>query len=256
MGVINTTWDSFSGDGIGGDPFKAISRATDMASAGADLLDVGGASTRPGSNLPTEAEEAELVLPVIQSLVEAVDLPVSVDTTRATIADQAFAAGATMLNDITGLRADPDMAEVVANYGAAVVLMHNQRGREHYSVVGDIRAGLETSLKIALRAGIAPEKVLLDPGFGFGWEPEQNLEMLRHLEEFAAMNFPILLGTSRKSTIGAVVDKDVRQRMFGTAATVALAIGSGVDVVRVHDVAEMRDVVLMSDAIARGFNNL
>jgi dihydropteroate synthase len=256
MGVINTTWDSFSDDGIGGDPFTAISRAADMMAAGADILDVGGASTRPGADVPSENEEAELVLPVIEAISEVVSLPVSVDTSRASIADRALSAGASMVNDVTGLRSDPDMAEVIARHGAAVVVMHNQRGREHYGVLEDIRVGLKTSVKIAIRAGIDPGKIIVDPGFGFGWEVEQNIEILRRLSQLAELDLPILVGTSRKSTIGTVLNRDVHERVFGTAATVALAIGSGADVVRVHDVAEMRDVVHMSDAIARGFNNL
>jgi dihydropteroate synthase len=251
MAIINASPDSFSGDGIGADPERAAVLARRFEAEGADIIDVGGESTRPGAEeLSPEAEEAR-VLPILAAVREATTLPVFIDTYHSRVAVAAFDAGADALNDVHGLRADPAMAEVAARAGA-VVLMHNQRGRPLHDVVGDIRCGWAESLRLATEAGLDAANVILDPGFGFGWKPEQNLEMLRRLPELWDLELPLLVGASRKSTIGTVLGLPVGERLEGTAATVALAIGAGADIVRVHDVREMARVARMADAVVRG----
>jgi len=250
MGIVNLSPDSFSGDGVGG-LREAVARAERLAVEGADIIDVGGMSTRPGFEELTVEEERERVVPAIEAIVRAVELPVSVDSYRAAVVAAALAAGAHIVNDIDGFRGDAAMAPLVARWGVPAVVMHNQRGREFLDTVGDIRAGFEASLSIARQAGVREEQIILDPGFGFGWAVEHNLEMLRRLFELRAFGRPLLVGTSRKSTIGAVLDSPPEGRLWGTAATVAVSIANGADIVRVHDVAEMRQVARMTDAIVR-----
>lgn len=251
MGIINVTPDSFSGDGLAMHAAAAALLAQRFESEGADIIDVGAESSRPGADpLPAEVE-LERLLPALEAVRAATKLPVSVDTYHAAVAEQALAAGADAINDISGLHGDSAMAPLLAKSGAALIAMHNQRGKPFHDVVGDVLAGFESTLAIAAAAGIDTGKVILDPGFGFGWTPEQNLEMLRRLPELGAPGLPLLVGTSRKSTIGFVLDRPVHERTMGTAATVALAIAGGADIVRVHDVAEMRDVVRVSDAVVR-----
>ncbi len=252
VGVVNLSSDSFSGDGLTSAD-AAVEQARSMVVQGADIIDVGGESTRPGFQPVLAAAEQRLVVPVIARLVEDLEVPISVDTTKREVAQAALAAGASIVNDVNGLRGDPGVATAVAEHGAVVVAMHNQRDRPHHDVIGDIRTGLRESLAIAESAGIARSRVIVDPGFGFGWRVEQNLEMLRWLGELTDLGRPILVGTSRKSTIGHVLDLPVEERLGGTAATVALAIAHGADLVRVHDVQEMVRVARMSDAIVRGW---
>ena len=263
MGVINVSPESFARDGLA-DVEAAVARGRCLAEEGADILDVGGQSTRPLPIRTTESgfdevapdEEVRRVVPVIDRLVRELDVPISVDTYKAPVARAALQAGAHLLNDICGFRCEPGLAEIAAEFGVPVVTMHNQRGRacEHGDVIAEIRAGFESSIAIARRAGLPRERLIVDPGFGFGWTPEQNLEILRRLAELRALGLPVLIGTSRKSTIGAVLDgAPVEERLFGTAATVALAIAAGVDIVRVHDVAEMRQVARLADAVVRGW---
>ncbi len=191
---------------------------------------------------------------MVERLAREVDAPVGVDTYRAPVARAALEAGAHLLNDIWGFRQDPGIAGLAVEFGVPAVVMHNQRGRRFRDVIGDIRAGLEASVAIACEAGLPRERLIVDPGFGFGWTEEQNLEMLRRLSELRELGLPLLVGTSRKSTIGAVLGGvPASERLYGTAATVALAIASGADIVRVHDVREMRDVTRMADAIVRGW---
>ena len=251
MGIINVTPDSFSGDGLGTDPQAAAAQAKAMEAAGADILDVGGESSRPGAPELDPAEEARRVVPCIEAVREATALPISVDTYHASVAEAALCAGADAVNDIWGLRFDGGMAEVVARYGAGLIAMHNQRGRRFTDVVQDISAGFEATLALCDGAGIPRERVVLDPGFGFGWTPEQNLEMVRRLPELWRFRLPLLVGTSRKSTLGLVLEATVDERFEGTAATVALSIAGGADLVRVHEVAEMARVARMSDAVVR-----
>ncbi|MGE5597209.1 MAG: dihydropteroate synthase [Hyphomicrobiales bacterium] len=251
MAIVNVTPDSFSGDGVDGDVGAAAELARRFEAEGADLIDIGGESSRPGAEELDPAEELARILPAIEAVRAATALPISVDTYHASVAEAALERGATIVNDIWGLRRDPRMAAVVARYGAALVAMHNQRGRAHHDVIGDIRAGFEATLELAAAAGIDRGKIIADPGFGFGWKPEQNLEMLRRLRELWDLELPLLVGTSRKSTLGLVLDAEVHDRLEGTAATVALAIAGGADIVRVHDVRQMRRVARMSDAIVR-----
>lgn len=251
MGIINTTADSFSGDGIDADADEAVKIAEAHVRAGADLIDVGGESTRPGADRVEARRQLTTVVPAVRAITDALPTPVSVDTSLASVADAALVAGAAMINDTRGLLDDPELAAVVAAHGCGVVLMHNQRGRPHTDVVDDVKAGFDEGLTVAADAGIDPGRIVLDPGFGFGWSAEQNLELLRRLPELWGYAMPLLVGTSRKSTIGAVLGSDVDHRRFGTAATVAHAISAGVDIARVHDVAEMVDVARMTDAIVR-----
>jgi len=250
MGIINVSPESFAGDGIERVD-DAVRQAEGFVAEGADILDVGGQSTRPGFDEISVEEEVRRVIPVIERIAERVDLPVSIDAYRREVAEAALDAGACMLNDIWGFRHDPGLAVLAARRGVPTVVMHNQRGREFEDVIGDIRRGLNESIKIAERSGMPRDHLIVDPGFGFGWTVEQNLEMLRRLAELRSLGLPILVGTSRKSTIGAVLDKPVEDRLFGTAATVAVSIASGAAIVRVHDVAEMAQVARMTDAIVR-----
>jgi dihydropteroate synthase len=251
MAIINVTPDSFSGDGVDEDVHAAVALARDFEAAGADILDVGGESTRPDASPLSPDEEARRVLPAISAIRASTSLPISIDTMHAAVALAAFQAGADILNDVSGLRADPPIAAVAASHAAPVVAMHNQRGRKFHDVIGDIRAGFAASLAISDAAGIPRSQVILDPGFGFGWKPEHNLEMIRRLSELWDMGHPLLVGPSRKSTLGFLTGAPVAQRFPASAAAVAFAIASGADIVRVHDVAEMRHVALVADAIAR-----
>ena len=254
MGIVNATPDSFSGDGVL-DATRAAEQARAMVAAGADLIDVGAESTKPGHiSVDADGEWARLA-PVLRAVRAAVSVPITVDTSKAAVAERAFEAGADALNDVQGLRSDAAMAGVLARSGLPAVLMHNQRERvSSGDVIADICAGLEASITIAREAGVDLERLVLDPGFGFGWQPAQNLEMLRRLGELRALGRPLLVGTSRKSTIGAVLgDRPEGERLWGTAASVALAIEAGADIVRVHDVATMYDVVRTSDAAVRAW---
>jgi dihydropteroate synthase len=253
MGVINVTPDSFSGDGLGTDIEAAVAQGLRFEAEGVDILDVGGESTRPGFEGISAEEEMRRVLPVIERLARQTTTPISIDTAKAEVACGALERGAVLMNDVWGLRHDPQMPGVVARFGVPAVVMHNQRGRPFHDVIGDIREGLEVSIALAAAAGVPRERLIVDPGFGFGWKEEHNLEMLRRLAELKALRLPILVGTSRKSTIGAVLSLPVEERLFGTAASVALAIANGADIVRVHDAKEMLQVCRVADAVVRGW---
>jgi dihydropteroate synthase len=251
MGIVNVSPESFSGDGLD-TVAEAVAQAKRFEAEGADIIDVGGMSTRPNFDEISVTEETERVAPAIRAIVQAVSLPVSVDTYRSEVAQAALMAGAHMVNDVTGFRKDPSMARTVAGFEVPAVVMHNQRGRDFHDVVGDISAGFEESLKLADDAEVERTQLILDPGFGFGWTVPQNFEMLRRLGELRRFGLPLLMGTSRKSSIGAVLDLPEDQREWGTAATVALAVAYGADIVRVHDVAGMLQVVKIADATVRG----
>jgi len=254
MGIINVTPDSFSGDGIL-DPGLARKQAQRMVEDGADLLDLGAESTRPGAESVTAEEEWTRLGPALRAVRAAVNVPITVDTWKAEVAARAFEAGADALNDIQGLRGDPTMPALLAKSRLPAVLMHNQRGRPSSGdVVTDLRTGFEESLRLAREAGVDERQLLLDPGFGFGWQPQQNLELLRRLGELRVLGRPLLLGASRKSTIGLILDRAEDDRLWGTAAAVTLAIEAGADMVRVHDVRAMVDVVKVADAAVRGWN--
>lgn len=257
MGIINTTPDSFSGDGVGRDVETAVAHALQFEAWGADIVDVGGESTRPpgyyADSEPVEVEEELLrVMPVIESLAEVLRVPISIDTSKAEVARQAVAAGASMINDVWGLSRDLEMASVAVEAGVPVVLMHNQDGTAYEDLVPDVIDRMRRLMESAKETGVPEQHVVLDPGIGFGKTAEQSLEVLRRLDEFKVLGRPILTGTSRKSSIGKVLDLPIDDRVEGTAATVALSIAGGADIVRVHDVKQMVRVARMSDAIVRG----
>ena len=261
MGVLNVTPDSFSGDAVGDDPGAALELALRFQQWGADIIDIGAESTRPASvymgaePTPEDVELARL-LPVLRSICPALDIPVSVDTYKAGVARAAIGEGAAMINDVWGLTRDPSIIDAAASSGAPVVVMHNRElGAYGPDVVTDVASELREAVDAGIRGGIEGNKIIVDPGFGFGGKsPAQNLELLRRLSEFRDLGRPVLVGTSRKSTIGRVLDLPVDERLEGTAATVALAIANGADIVRVHDVKEMVRVARMSDAIVRGWS--
>ncbi len=253
MGIINVTPDSFSGDGLGSDVPAIVDQALRFQEEGADFLDVGAESTRPGHRPIEACEELRRLIPALEAIASTVALPISVDTYKAPVARQALNAGATIINDIWGLKADPPLAALAADAGAGIILMHNQHNREYQSVLEDVTASLASSAAAAQAAGVPAANIILDPGIGFGKTPDHNLEVLRGLAGIRALGFPVLVGTSRKSTIGLVLDLPVEDRLEGTAATVALSIAYGADIVRVHDVREMTRVCRMTDAIVRGW---
>ncbi len=262
MGIVNVTPDSFSGDGLVQSTLtedvliqRAIILAQKFVAQGATLIDVGGESTRPQATpLPVEQELAR-VIPVIQALHEILpsEVMISIDTYKAEVAAQALGAGACIINDIWGLRGDPAMVSVASEHGVPVVLMANMRGYQRREIVSDVVRYLSDCIDHALAAGVAWEHIIIDPGIGFGTTPEENLTLLHRLGELRTLGRPILLGTSRKSTIGLVLGGlPASERLEGTAASVALGIAQGADIVRVHDVHEMMRVVKVSDAIVRG----
>jgi dihydropteroate synthase len=251
MGIVNVTPDSFSGDGLHGDQRKALEQALAFEADGADIIDVGAESTRPGHTPVTAEEELRRLIPVIDLLAAEVKLPISVDTFKAEVAGKALDAGASMLNDVWGLKADPDLGRLAADREVPIVLMHNQKGTEYGDLVPDILHSLKTSVDRATAAGVPGQRIIIDPGIGFGKNPRQNLVVLNRLGELRAMGYPMLVGTSRKSVIGVVLDVPADDRLEGTAATVALSIAGGADIVRVHEVKQMVRVARMSDAIVR-----
>lgn len=271
MGIINVTPDSFSGDGVlqSDDALQAaVAQAGRFLNEGADILDVGGESTRPGAEPVDAAQELARVVPVVGAIHQAYpDALISVDTYRSVVAQQALAAGASWVNDVWGLRADPDLAAVAAAHGAPVILMHNRLkpgsaelqarlggryvGVEYDDLIGDICRELMESVALAHKAGIPDAHIILDPGIGFGKTVLQNLELLDRLDEIKALGYPLLVGPSRKSFIGYTLDLPPNQRVEGTAAAVALCIDRGADIVRVHDVGLMVRVAKMTDAIVR-----
>ena len=254
MGVVNATPDSFSGDGIADDPDAAARQAKRFAADGADVIDIGGESTRPGATLLEADEEMRRVVPVIERIAQAVDLPLSIDTSKSAVADAALNAGASMINDVWGLKHDPHLADLAAEAGVPIVLMHNQQGTSYEDLVAEILDSLQRSIEAARAAGVPKDSIIVDPGIGFGKTAEQSLEVLHRLDEFQILGQPLLVGTSRKSFIGLVLDLPVDQRLEGTAATVAVAIAKGADMVRVHDVRAMARVARMTDAIVRGWS--
>lgn len=271
MGILNATPDSFSGDGIiaKGDAVEfAMKQAQDFLSNGADILDVGGESTRPGSEPVNAEEEMKRVIPVVSELRK--NFPaaiISIDTYKAGVAEEAIRAGANIVNDVWAFRADPQIASVAAKYKTPVILMHNRSnpasvevrerlggsyiGAEYDNLIEDVKRELLASVEIAVKAGVEEKLILLDPGIGFGKKREHNLELINRLDEIRSLGYPILLGTSRKSFIGFTLDLPADQRVEGTAATVAVGITRGADIIRAHDVKEMARVAKMTDAIVR-----
>jgi dihydropteroate synthase len=278
MGILNVTPDSFSGDGLlpslsasvgrGEGIELAVEQARDFLANGADVLDIGGESTRPGSQPVGAAEEIQRVIPVIEAIAhEFPDALISIDTYKTSVAEAAFQAGAHILNDVWALRADPELASVAASFRVPVILMHNRSnpasvevrarlgnaytGSTYENLMEEVKRELLASVELALRAGIEESHVVLDPGIGFGKTREHNLELIDRLDEIRSLGFPVLLGPSRKSFIGFTLDLPADQRVEGTAATVAVGITRGADIIRVHDVKEIARVARMTDAIVR-----
>jgi len=270
MGIVNVTPDSFSGDGLmKGEDWvaAATAQAEAHAAARADIVDVGGESTRPGSQPISIEEELRRVIPVIKAIAAKVNVPISIDTYKAEMARRAIEAGATIINDVWGLRMDDDMGRVAADTGAALILMHNRSqpknaaqsaqlggryvGVQYDELLGDIERELNESIEMALRAGVKEERLIVDPGIGFGKTVEQNLELVDRLGELKELGYPILVGPSRKSFVGYTLNLPPDQRVEGTAAAVTLCIDHGADIVRVHDVAQMVRVARIADAIVR-----
>jgi len=249
MGIINVTPDSFSGDGLDADIPAIVEQAMRFQSEGADFLDVGAESTRPNSVRVSESEELARLIPAIEAIASKVKIPISVDTHKSGVARRAIQAGAVIINDVWKLQVDPKIGQVAAEFGTPLILMHNQETLQYNDLIPDIIASLANSVNAALKFGVAGENIIVDPGIGFGKTPDHNLEIMRRLPELKALGYPLLLGTSRKSTIGRVLGLPVDQRVEGTAATVTLSIAGGADIVRVHDVKEMVRVCRMSDAI-------
>jgi dihydropteroate synthase len=261
MGVLNVTPDSFSDGGQFREAEAAVEQAFAMAKAGADLLDVGGESTRPGSLETSAAEELDRILPVLEALRGLLKIPISVDTRRATVAELALRAGAEIINDISGLQHDPRIADVGAHEGVPIILMHMrgeprtmQAGPFAKDVMKDVIQGLRRSVAVARKAGIANSQVILDPGIGFGKSFAQNYELLQKLPQLAKLGYPLLVGTSRKGFLGATLARDGKpappeERIWGTAATVTASILNGAHIVRVHDVAEMAQVARVADCL-------
>jgi len=267
MGVVNVTPDSFSGDGLGDDIEAALAQAERMIEAGADLIDVGGESTRPGSEPISVEEELGRIVPVIEALARRADVPISIDTYRAEVAEEALTAGAHLVNDVWGLRMEPEIAEMAARHQVPLVLMHNRSrpkdaaqtarlggrylGVEYEDLMADVIRELRDSISLAVEAGVEREKIIVDPGIGFGKTVEQNLQLMANLAELKVLGRPILLGPSRKSFIGYTLDLPLDERVEGTAAAVAVGIANGADIVRVHDVKQMVRVARMTDAMVR-----
>ncbi|MGB6882707.1 MAG: dihydropteroate synthase, partial [Candidatus Acidiferrum sp.] len=262
MGVLNVTPDSFSDGGKYDEPEAAIERGLAMELAGADLIDIGGESTRPGSAKISASEELDRVLPVLEGLRGRLKIPVSVDTRRSTVAEIAVRAGAEIINDVSGLKSDARIAEVAAKYGVALVLMHMrgepgtmQKGPFARDVTRDVVRGLRESLARAREAGVGKSQIILDPGIGFGKSHSQNYELLQKLPQLGALGYPLLVGSSRKGFLGATLARDGKaappeERIWGTAATVTASILGGAHIVRVHDVLEMVQVACVADCIA------
>jgi dihydropteroate synthase len=257
MGILNVTPDSFSGDGLmlAGDPAEAaVAQARRMVDEGADLLDVGGASSRPGHQALAPRDEAARVVPVIRALVDALPgTPISVDTTSPAVAAAALDAGAAMVNDTWGVAEDDGMARVAAARGVPIVLMHNRAEARYRNVVAEVVADLQRAIDRALDAGVPWDRIVVDPGFGFGKTPDHNLALLEDLAAITILGRPVLLGTSRKSTLGKLLDLPPDEREEATAATTVLAIAAGVDIVRVHDVRRNVRTARVADAIVRGW---
>ncbi|MCD8125869.1 MAG: dihydropteroate synthase [Lachnospiraceae bacterium] len=249
MGILNVTPDSFSDGGRFDKLDAALFHAEEMAKQGADIIDVGGESTRPGHTVITDEEEIGRVVPVIEGIRRRLDIPVSIDTYKGAVAEAALRAGADLVNDVWGFKHDPRVAELTAQYGAACCLMHNRHEAVYDDFLPDVLRDLEESVAIARRAGVPDEKIILDPGVGFGKTYEMNLEIIHHVEFLKKLGFPVLLATSRKSVIGLTLNLPADQRLEGTLATTVMGVMKGCAFVRVHDVAENRRAIQMTEAI-------
>ncbi|MFA5847221.1 MAG: dihydropteroate synthase [Thermodesulfovibrionales bacterium] len=260
MGILNVTPDSFSEGGQYFDKSLAIKRAYEMVEEGADIIDIGGESTRPGSEPVPLEEELRRTIPVIEAIVKNIKVPISIDTYKADVAKRALDAGASMVNDISGMRFDPEMPKVVSQYKVPVVIMHikgnpktMQKEPVYEALIPEIMDYLRMSIRLAVKFGIDEDKIVIDPGIGFGKTFDHNLEIIKNLHEFTLLEKPLLIGPSRKAFLGKILnDAPASERLEGTAAAVAISILNGADIVRVHDVKEMKKVALVADAVKRG----
>lgn len=249
MGILNITPDSFSDGGNYVNIDLAVLHAKEMIKNGADIIDIGGESTRPGAEFVSLEQELERVIPVIKRLSNEIDVPISIDTYKAEVAKQAIEAGATIINDVWGAKADPDMASVAAAYNVPIILMHNRQDRNYDQLIPDMIVDLMQSVTIVKNAGVKDDKIILDPGIGFAKTMEDNLEVMKQLDSFVQIGYPVLLGTSRKSFIGHVLNLPPIERMEGTGATICLGIEKGCQFIRIHDVLEMSRMAKMMDAM-------
>jgi len=249
MGILNVTPDSFSDGGQFNQLDHAVSHALQMERDGADIIDIGGESTRPGHTPVAMDEEIARVVPMIKAVREHTDLPISIDTFKAETARRALEAGADIINDVWGAKADPEMAKIAADYHVPIILMHNRDNNNYQDIISDMKNDLRESIAIALDAGVDPEHIILDPGIGFAKDYQQNLFVMNHLEAFHELGYPILLGTSRKGFIGRTLNVTVDNRIEGTGATVCLGISKGCQIMRVHDVLEIARMAKMMDTM-------
>jgi dihydropteroate synthase len=249
MGILNLTPDSFSDGGKYNHLENAVQHARQMIGDGADILDIGGESTRPGYERISDAEEISRVVPAIEAITKELQIPISIDTYKSEVAKKAVEAGAVIINDIWGAKADPEIADVAAETGVPIILMHNRNDRDYSNFIRDVLNDLYESITIAKKAGVKDDQIILDPGIGFAKDLAENLEMMRHLGTLVSLGYPVLLGTSKKSMIGGVLDLPVSERTEGTGATVCFGIQQGCQIVRIHDVKEMSRTAKMMDAL-------
>ncbi|NKE07881.1 dihydropteroate synthase [Mesobacillus selenatarsenatis] len=249
MGILNVTPDSFSDGGKYNHLENAVTHAKQMIADGADILDIGGESTRPGHERISDEEEISRVVPAIEAISREIRVPISIDTYKSKVAKSAVDAGAAIINDIWGAKEDPEIADVAAETGVPIILMHNRNDRNYSNFIRDVLNDLYESISIAKKAGVSDEQIILDPGIGFAKDLKENLEMMRHLDTLVSLGYPVLLGTSKKSMIGGVLDLPVSERTEGTGATVCYGIQKGCQIVRIHDVKEMSRMAKMMDAM-------
>lgn len=249
MGILNVTPDSFSDGGKYNQVEAALKRVRQMVEDGADIIDIGGESTRPGYTRIAQEEEIERITPIIEAISKNIDVAISVDTYKAGVAKQALEAGAHIINDIWGAKADPDMAKVAAEFDVPIILQHNRQQQDYAYFIRDVFNDLYKSVGLARMAGVKPENIILDPGIGFAKSHEQNIEIMQNLDTMVSLGYPVLLGTSRKSIIGNVLGLPVNERLEGTGATICYGIQKGCQLIRVHDVKEMARMAKMMDAL-------
>ncbi|TMN22347.1 dihydropteroate synthase [Lentibacillus cibarius] len=249
MGILNITPDSFSDGGNYTTVDQAIEQATLMEKQGADMIDIGGESTRPDHEPVSLQDELDRVIPMVRAVKEHVTIPISIDTYKAETARQALEAGAEIINDVWGAKREPEIAKIAAAYNAPIILMHNRTNKDYMSIIDDMKHDLQESITIALNAGVSPDNIILDPGIGFAKTPDDNLTVMNHLEDFSELGYPILLGTSRKSFIGNILDLPAAERDNGTGATTCLGITKGIQIVRVHNVQLNVELARMMDAM-------
>ncbi|REJ19146.1 MAG: dihydropteroate synthase [Caldibacillus debilis] len=249
MGILNVTPDSFSDGGLYNELDKGLAHAAEMVNDGADIIDIGGESTRPGHTPVPAEEEIRRILPFIEEMSKRISVPISVDTYKAETAERALKAGAHIINDIWGAKKDPEIADVAARYEVPIILMHNRDNMDYESLMRDVLYDLYESINIAKKRGVRDSQIILDPGIGFAKTYEQNIEVMKNLDKISALGYPVLLGTSRKSMIGHALNLPVSERLEGTGATVCYGIMKGCDIVRVHDVKEISRMVKMMDIL-------